>query len=334
MHHPHRHHYLRYALRRAGSALVVIVLAYVFTFLIISVLPGDPITNTLLDPESGFTEADIAPIISYYGLDRPVAEQLWMAISRFAVGDLGISLRSSLPVSQLVVGALPSTLTLAGSALAVSLLAALVIAYGARNLPAAWGQGILRTLPSVSLSIPGFIIGLAFIHLFAFHFGLFQITRPDGPTATLFAAFALGIPVSAQIAEVLIANLDHESRQDYFLVARSRGLGRARLFVRHLLRPSSLPVITMVALAIGELLGGSLITETVFGRKGIGSLVQGAVSTQDFPVLQAVVSLAAVVFVVANLLADLAYPLLDPRLRVAGRIRAPNQTPPGEGNPA
>lgn len=326
-----RGHYLLYAFRRAGLALLVMTLAYVFTFVIISVLPGDPITNTLLDPESGFTQADIAPIIAYYGLDRPMPEQLWMAFSRFAVGDLGVSLRSSLPVSQLVLEALPSTLALASSALAIALVLALLIAYGARNLPLRWGQGMLRTLPSVSLSIPGFVIGLSFIHLFAFQLGLFHITDPGSGAATFFAACALGIPVSAQIAEVLMTNVDHESRQEYFLVARSRGLGAARLFFRHLLRPSSLPVITMIALAIGELLGGSLIAETVFGRKGIGSLVQGAVSTQDFPILQAVVSIAAVVFVVSNLLADLAYPLLDPRLRVGNRTGKPAVPSPNQG---
>ncbi len=129
---------------------------------------------------------------------------------------------------------------------------------------------------------------------------------------------ALGIPVSAQIAEVLIANLDHESRQDYAAVARGRGLSRSHLFFRHLLKPSALPVVTVLALTIGELLGGSLITETVFGRTGIGSLVQRSVTTQDLPVIQAVVSLAAVAFVAVNLIADLVYPLLDPRVKLIG----------------
>jgi peptide/nickel transport system permease protein len=126
------------------------------------------------------------------------------------------------------------------------------------------------------------------------------------------------VPVSAQIAEVLIANLDHESRQEYAAVARARGLGQLRLFVMHMLKPSSLPVVTVIVLTVGELLGGSLITETVFGRTGIGSLVQRSATTHDLPVLQAVVSLAAVVFVLANLLADLVYPLLDPRVKLIG----------------
>ncbi len=101
-------------------------------------------------------------------------------------------------------------------------------------------------------------------------------------------------------------------------MARSRGIGQARLFASHLLKPASLPVVTVIALTIGELLGGSLITETVFGRTGIGSLVQRSVSTQDLPVLQAIVSLGAVIFVLVNLVADLLYPLLDPRVKILG----------------
>lgn len=307
--------YLRFALRRLAQAAVVVALSYAATFLIIAVLPGDPITNMLLDPENGFSPEEIAPIIAYYGLDRPVPEQLWTGFARFVTGDLGISLRSNLPVAGMVAAALPSTLLLAASALAVALLAAFAIAYGSQNLPPRYGQGLLRMIPSVSLAVPSFIIGIFLIQLFAFRLGLFRITSPDSLAATFFAAIALGLPVSAQIAEVLVTNLDHEARQEYFAVARSRGLGRAELFRRHQLRASSLPVVTMVALAVGELLGGSLITEAIFGRKGIGSLVQSAASTQDFPVLLAVVALAAVVFVAVNLLADLIYPLLDPRLR-------------------
>jgi peptide/nickel transport system permease protein len=162
------------------------------------------------------------------------------------------------------------------------------------------------------------VIGLMLIHVFGFQFGLFRVIAPNSFWATFFAAVALGIPVSARIAEVLIANLDNESEQEYAAVARGRGLGQVRLFAKHLLKPSSLPVVTVIALAIGELLGGSLITETVFGRTGIGSLVQRSVSTQDLPVLQAVVSLAAVVFVLVNLIADLVYPLLDPRVKHIG----------------
>lgn len=311
-----------YALRRVGQAIVVVLLAYLFTFFVISILPGDPITSTLRNPENGFTEEDIARIVAYYGLDQPFIVQLWNSLSRFLVGDFGVSLRSNLPVSRLILDALGSTLQLAAAALGVAVVLAVLIAYGTQFLPARYGQGLLRSLPSLFLSVPNFVIGLLLIHTFAFGLGLFSMLDTETPWGTFFAAVALGIPVSSQLAEVLIANLDHESRQEYIAVARSRGLGQTKLFLRHLVKPSSLPAVTVLALMVGELLGGALITESIFGRVGIGTLVESAVSTQDLPVLQAVVSLAALVFVVVNLIADLAYPLLDPRVALGGTPRA------------
>ena len=308
--------YARYAIKRVLQAVVVVLLAYVFTFIVISVLPGDPVTNTLRNPQNGFTEEEIARIISYYGLDRPVYEQLWDSLSRLLVGDLGISLRSGLPVDRLIGDVLGSTLLLALSALGVALVLAFAIGFGTQYLPKRYGQGLLRAFPSLFLSVPNFVIGLVLITVFAFQLGLFRVIDSEGGLATFFAAIALGIPVSAQVAEVLIANLDHEAGQEYASVARSRGLGQTRLFLRHLLKPSALPVVTVVALTVGELLGGAVITEQIFGRTGIGSLVERSVTTQDLPVLQAVVTLAAVIFVVVNLVADLAYPLLDPRVRL------------------
>jgi peptide/nickel transport system permease protein len=310
--------YLAYAAKRLAQAVVVILLAYVFTFVVVSILPGDPITNVLRDPQNGFTEDEIQEIIAAQGLDKPILVQLSTSLAHFITGDLGLSMRSNRPVTTLIAEVLPSTLVLASAAFAIALLLAVVIAFGTQFLPKRFGQGMLRGFPSLFLSVPNFVIGLALIHIFGFQLGLFRVIAPNSFWATFFAAVALGIPVSARIAEVLIANLDNESVQEYAAVARGRGLGQVRLFAKHLLKPSSLPVVTVIALAIGALLGGSLITETVFGRTGIGSLVQRSVSTQDLPVLQAVVSLAAVVFVLVNLIADLVYPLLDPRVKLVG----------------
>lgn len=313
-----RNAYLGYAGRRLGQAAIVILLAYVLTFIVVSILPGDPITSVLRDPQNGFTEAQIQAIIAAQGLDQPVLVQLWASLTHFLIGDFGLSMRSTRPVTTLIAEVLPSTLVLASAGFAIALLLAGAIAYGSQFLPKRFGQGALRAFPSLFLSVPNFVTGLVLIHAFGFSFGLFRVIEPDSGWATFFAAVALGIPISARIAEVLIANLDHESRQEYIAVARSRGLGQMRLFTKHLLKPASLPVVTVIALTIGELLGGSLITETVFGRTGIGSLVQRSASTHDLPVLQAVVSLAAAVFVLVNLAADLIYPLLDPRMKLVG----------------
>jgi len=313
--------YFAYALQRLGQAIVVIVLAYVLSFLLINVLPGNPIATTLENPQSGLSPAQVRQVESYYGVTKPVLAQLWLALSRFVRGQLGVSLVSHQQVTSLLAGALPYTLKLAGLALLIALILSAAIAYGAQYLPARWARGLLRSVPSLFLSVPNFIIGLLLIRAFSFQLHTFDVLSPDSPVATAFAALALAIPICAPLAEVLIANLDHESAQEYVLVARSRGLGKARLFARHLVKPSALPAVTIAALIVGELMGGALITEEVFGRNGIGSVMYTAVSNQDTPVLQAIVALAAVVFVVVNLLADLIAPLLDPRVRLAGRTR-------------
>ncbi|TBN14050.1 ABC transporter permease [Agrobacterium cavarae] len=308
--------YLTYAAKRLGQAIIVILLAYVFTFVVVSILPGDPITSVLRNPQNGFTEQEIAEIITAQGLDKPILVQLWNSLSAFLTGDLGMSMRSNRPVATLIAEVLPSTLVLAASGITVALILAFAVAYGTQVVPKKYGQGLLRAFPSLFLSTPNFVIGLFLIHLFGFQLRLFRVIEPDSFWATFFAAVTIGIPFSAQIAEVLIANLDHEAEQDYAAVARSRGIAPSGLFTSHLLKPAALPVVTVIALTVGELLGNSLITETVFGRTGIGSLVQRSVSTQDLPVLQAIVSLGAVVFVVVNLIADLLYPLLDPRVKL------------------
>jgi peptide/nickel transport system permease protein len=313
--------YLRYGLHRVAQAVVVITLAYVVSFLLINVLGGNPIQSQLGNPQVGLSPAQVQHVESYYGLTKPVVVQLWMALSRFYTGHLGLSLEYHLPVSQVLGTALPYTLKLAAVALLLSLLLAGLIAYGTQYLPLAWARSALRSVPSLFLSVPTFVIGLLLIQAFSFQLHIFSVIDPNNLFGTLLAGAALAIPISAPLAEVLIANLDHESGQEYALVARSRGLTQARLLAKHLIKPSLLPAVTMAALIAGELMGGALITEEVFGRTGLGSVMYNAVQTRDAPVLQAIVALAAVVFVVVNLLADLLAPLIDPRIRLTGAPR-------------
>jgi peptide/nickel transport system permease protein len=317
--------YFVYALQRLAQAIVVIILAYVLSFVLITILPGNAIASTLGSPQSGLSPAQIKNVESYYGVTKPIYVQLWLALSRFARGQLGVSLVTHQTVTSLISGALPYTLKLAATALVIALVLAALIAYGSQYLPGRWARSVDRSVPSLFLSVPNFIIGLLLIHYFSFQLHTFDVLNPDSPVGTFFAGLALSIPICAPLAEVLIANLDHESGQEYVLVARSRGLTQARLFARHLVKPSMLPTVTMAALIAGELMGGAIITEEVFGRNGIGSVMYTAVSEQDSPVLQGVVALAAVVFVVVNLLADLVSPLLDPRVRLGAGGRAPRE---------
>lgn len=307
--------YVLFALRRLGQSVVVVLLAYVLVFLVLSAIPGDPVSSQLDNPQNGYSDAEKAQIRDFYGLDKPVFVQLFLSLANFVRGDLGTSLSMSVPVSETIRVALPSTLVLAGLALGLALLIALVLGYLSQRLPDGVANTAVRFLPTVFLSTPNFLIGLVLIQVFAVQLRLFDVVDSNGWGSTLFAALTLAIPVSAQIAQVFITSLDETSGQDHADVAVSRGLAPATVFLRHLLRPSLLPTVTVCGLVIGEVLGGSLITETIFGRNGIGTVLQKAVGSQDIPTLQAAVVLSSVVFVIVNLVIDLLYPLLDPRLR-------------------
>lgn len=305
----------RYAASRVGQALLAVVLVYCVIFIIVTVLPGDPISNRLRDPENNYSEEEITALVAYYGLDRSPLEQLVVALPRFFVGDFGISLTSHRQVADIVLEAIPPTLQLASLALVLALGAALLIVLACHFTRFRFIRNLLRMLPPFFQSLPSYLLGLIIIQVFSMQLGLFRVTDYNGPTALVFAALALALPVAAPIAQVLLTSVDSAKANPSYGFAVSKGLGTAQVFYRHILPVAALPAFTMIAIAVAELLGGSLITEAIFGRKGLGSVVNAAVLDQDVPVLQAAVTLSAVVFLIVNLLVDLTYPSLDPRLR-------------------
>lgn len=308
-------HYPRFLFGRIAQAVIVILLVYVVTFVIVSILPGDPVTNRLNSPEFNYSDEEKAKITAYYGLDKPIVQQLLTSLFNFFQGNLGYSLRTNQPVSQTVLEAIPSTLQLASLALLFAFILAFLIGLGAVYLPRRYGGNLLRAFPALFLSLPNFLIGLIIIQIFSFSFGWFTIIDDGSLYSAVFPAVALAIPVSSQIAQVFISSLDSQKTQNYITTAVSKGLTPFQIFISHLFKPSSLPTVTVTALAVGEVLAGSVITEAVFSRNGIGSVIERAVVDQDIPVLQAAVTLAALIFVVVNLITDLIYPILDPRLR-------------------
>lgn len=305
----------RYVLSRIGQALIAVVGVYVVVFVIVTVLPGDPVSGHLRNPEFAYTEDEIQQLLAYYQLDRPVWEQLGVALARFVQGDLGLSISSNRPVSSVLGEAIPSTLQLAGAGFLFAVLLALLVAVAAFYLPVRFGGGVARAFPSLFLSVPNFLIGLVVINVFSFGLGLFLINDFRSVNSLIWPALTLAIPASAPIAQVFISALDGARAEQYSTVAISKGISRFRLFVGHLLPNAALPTLTMSAIIVGDLLGGSIITETVFGRPGVGTVIELAVINQDVPVLQAAVTLAAVLFLAINLIVDLSYPVLDPRLR-------------------
>ncbi|RRQ27186.1 ABC transporter permease [Rhodococcus sp. Eu-32] len=307
----------RYAISRVGQALVTILIVYVLVFVIVTLLPGDPVSGRLSNPEYGYSQAEIDEMLVYFKLDQPAWQQLLTALERLLHGDLGLSYASNIPVTTLLWSGVPSTLQLAGTAFVFAVVLAAAIAVGAFFLPARFGGGVLRAFPSLFLSLPNFLIGLVVINVFSFQLGWFVLSDFRSADALIYPAVTLAIPASAPIAQVFISALDTARAEQYSTVAISKGIGRVGLLTRHLLPNAALPTLTITAIIVGDLLGGSIITEAIFGRTGVGTVVEKAVSEQDVPVLQAAVVLAAALFLIINLIVDLVYPALDPRLRGA-----------------
>jgi peptide/nickel transport system permease protein len=304
----------RFALQRIGQSIIVIVLAYTAVFFVLNVLPGDPIEQQISNPENPISDDDAQALRDYYRLSAPVIEQFGISVQRLFTGDLGYSLNSGQEVSRLLSHALPSTLALAGVAFVIAALLGFAIALSAVFAPWPAVREIARSIPPAFLSVPVFVTGLVALQFFSFRLGWVSAVEDQGFRSTLLAALPLAIPVAAPIAQVLIQGLSNAAGQPYVEVLRSKGLGEDRVIFGHLLKNGSIPTVTIVAITVGELLGGSVITETIFNRTGIGYLTETAVRNQDTPIIQAVVITVSVTFVVINLLVDLIYPLIDPRI--------------------
>ncbi len=305
----------KYVTSRIAQALIAVLGVYIVVFVIVTVLPGDPVSSHLRNPEFNYTEDEIAQLLAYYKLDRPLWEQLGVALGRLSHGDFGLSLSANRPVTGVLWDGIPSTLQLAGTAFVLATTFAFLIALAAFYLPGHLGGGLFRAFPSLFLSMPNFFIGLIIIDVFSFQLGFFKINDYQSLNALIYPAVTLAIPASAPIAQVFITALDEARTQQYAIVAIAKGINRFQLLARHLFPNAALPTLTIAAIIVGDLLGGSIITEAIFGRTGVGSIIEVAATEQDVPVLQAAVTLAAVLFLLINLVVDLVYPVLDPRLR-------------------
>lgn len=275
-------------------------------------LSGDP--TLLLVPE-GATAEQIAALRHELGFDRPLPAQYLSYLGDLARGDLGGSLVQRAPVSLILGSRLPYTLALAGGALLVALAAGIP----AGIAMAVWrGRAIERVLAVVVVagqSLPSFWSGILLILLFGVTLRWLPTSGADGAASLVMPSLALGAVAMSTFARMTrIAVLDELAR-DYVPAARARGLSFGAVVVRHVLRNAAIPVVTIAALEIGNLLAGAVIVETVFAWPGIGQLAMQSIQSRDFLVVQAVVLFVSLTYVVLNLLTDLAYTAIDPRIR-------------------
>jgi peptide/nickel transport system permease protein len=306
---------MSYALRRIGQAVLVLIAAFTVTFILLQALPGDAILIKFQNPELGLSPEQIASIRAAYGADVPPLQQFLHTLLGFLRGDFGYSIQSGTPVLELLAEVLPETLKLAIFGFLLAVILAVGIAFLSVLTPFAWLRNALRSLPGLFVSVPTFWLGIVLIQVFSFQLGLVPVISADPVQALILPVLTLAVPISAPLAQILVRSIDDVSVQPFVDVVRAKGASHSWLVWRTIAKNSILPALTIAGVLLGELIAGTVVTETVFGRAGIGRLTEQAVSQQDVPVLQAIVILAALVFVVANLAVDLLYPVLDPRLK-------------------
>lgn len=315
----------RYLLSRLWQSLVTLLLATIVVFLGVRALPGDPalaLAGEDRDPES------LRAIREQYGLDDSLIVQFWQFVSHALRGDLGVSIRTGESVVSMLKSALPVTMELS----ALAILVASVLGVGAgvvaavrRGRPAEWAANALALL---GLSVPNFWLGLMAILYLSVALGLFPasgfvpfFTDPiDNLHHLVLPALILGTGLAAVIMRQTRSSMLDALSADYIRTAEAKGLPTGAVLGRHALRNSLIVVITIVGLQLGALISGAVVTERIFALPGFGKLTVDAVFQRDYPVIQAVVLVTATAYIVINLLVDLLYSVIDPRIRVRGEV--------------
>jgi len=312
---------LAYVLQRLISSFAVVATVGVFVFLLLHLSPGDP--AAIIAGDNAMSE-QIDGIRRKLGLEDPLPIQFLRWAGQVATGDLGVSIFSNEPVLKLVGQRLEPTLSLSLMTLAVAV--AIAVAFG---VLAAWKAGtwidrLLMALSVLGFSAPVFVVGYGLIYVFAITLGWLPVQGyaaiAEGVLPWLqslvLPSVALGLAYAALIARITRATMIEVLEEDYIRTAKAKGASDASMLLRHALRNAGVPIITIVGIGVALLISGVVITETVFNIPGVGRLVVDAIAKRDYPIIQGAILLIAGVYAVINLLVDLSYVLLDPRIRV------------------
>lgn len=298
-------------LTRLVSALVVVLGVCTLVFLLIHLVPGDPVEAMLGENAQ---VADREALRQALGLDRPLGEQYLAYLQRLARLDLGLSFQDRRPVAAILGERLPATLELTLAALGLALLLALPLGVlAARHRGSPLDSGAMG-LSLVGISIPNFWLGPLLILIFSLWLGWTPVSGREGPASLILPALTLGTGMAAILARMVRGSILEVLGEDYVRTARAKGLSERRVLWGHALRNAWLPILTLIGLQLGGLLGGAVITETVFAWPGVGSLLVEAIQSRDYPVVQACVLLVSLSYVFVNTLTDLVYGWVDPRI--------------------
>lgn len=306
----------RYILGRLLQLVPVLFLISLIVFAVMHVLPGDPAMLMLAGAEGGaITPERLAELREQMGLNDP----LWLQYARFAshalVGDLGTSIRFQVPVADLIADRFGSTFELAVAGLVVSIAIGLPLGMIAAARKGGWIDTFCMTMSYVGSSMPVYFLGLLLILFFAFELRWFPSAGGEGFAALVLPAVTLGLLSAGILARLVRSSMLEVQTEDYMRTARAKGLSGRVVLWRHGLKNAMIPVVTMMGLQFGALLAGTVVTETVFSRPGLGRLVVNAIMAKDYPLVQGTILFLAVMYLTVNLLVDIAYAWLDPRIR-------------------
>jgi len=303
---------LAYLARRLLLTVPVLLGVATLVFALIHFIPGDPARAILGDVAS---ETDIAQLRQQLGLDRPLAVQYVSFLGGLARADLGTSLRTGTPVAGQILERLPATFELAFAAIVVALAVAIPLGIAA----AVWRGTVVdhtaMTLSLAGVSMPNFWLGPLLAIVFGVELGWLPVSGRGGFEHLVLPAVSLGAALAAVLARMTRASLVDQLHEPYTQAARARGVSRTRAVLRHAFRNSLIPIVTLAGLQVGAVLTGAVITETIFAWPGVGRLLVQSIAFRDYPMVQGCILLIAVTYVCVNLIVDLLYVVLDPRIR-------------------
>ena len=305
--------FIRFLISRFLTALAVVFGVVCLVFFLLHLVPGDPVEVMLGESAR---PADRAALQQALGLDQPLHMQFVHYMTNLSQFDLGTSFYSKRPIRDLLLERLPATVELGAAALLVALLLAVPLGIlAAVKKGTAWDAGAMG-IALFGVSIPNFWMGPMLILVGALWLGWFPVSGRDGVASLVLPALTLGTALAAILSRMIRSAMLEVLNEDFMRTARGKGLAELTVILRHGLRNALLPVITLVGLQLGALLSGAVITETVFSWPGIGSLVVEAIHRRDYPVVQATVLCISMSYVALNVLTDLAYAWIDPRVRL------------------
>jgi peptide/nickel transport system permease protein len=301
----------RFLVRRVLLTVPVLLGVATLVFSLIHLVPGDPVQAMLGDSAS---PQDMAELRGRLGLDRPLVVQYGAFLKGIASGNLGVSLRTSQPVTDAIAERLPATIELALAAMLMAGLVAIPLGVLAAVRAGTRVDFAATTLALAGISMPNFWLGPLLAIVFSVSLGWLPVSGRGTAANLVLPALTLGAPLAAVLARTTRSSLIEELTELYVLAARARGVSKARA-VLHAFRNSLIPVVTVLGLQVGAVLTGAVITETIFAWPGVGRLLIQSISFRDYPLVQGCILLIAITYVAMNLLTDLVYGLLDPRIR-------------------